>query len=35
MLTNGWCPCLMNSKDTKCDAVVSTKTLGFVTVIFV
>ena len=35
MLTNGWCPCLMNSKETKYEAVVSTKSLGFGTLIFV
>jgi hypothetical protein len=35
MLTNGWCPCLMNSKETKYEALVSTKSLGFVTLIFV
>jgi hypothetical protein len=35
MRTNGWCPCLMSSKETKYEAVVSTKSLGFGTLIFV
>jgi hypothetical protein len=35
MLTNGWCLCLMSSKKTKYEAVVSTKSLGFGTLIFV
>jgi hypothetical protein len=29
MLTNGWCLCLMSSKETKYEAVVSTKSLDF------
>lgn len=35
MRMNGWCPCLMSSKETKYEAVVSTKSLGFGTLIFV
>jgi hypothetical protein len=34
MLTNGWCPCLMNSKETKYYAVLNTLSLGFDTTIF-